>query len=126
MRFASMKFLLVRSGLCDFAPLGIAVSGIRGDQMTDPTGGAATSDPEAGCDDQQEDATQKLAVVDLSDSRYDGAQDCGIARLCHFLFLFEFGNVVGWGSVPPVSTILLDRSLNLDAALWLHQSLLRN
>src|SRR6188768_4531539 len=51
------------------------VRGDRGDDVAHPTEQPASADPEAGRQDQPEQSTQEVAVVELADARNDEAQD---------------------------------------------------
>ena len=46
--------------------------------MADPTESATAADPQARGDNQPEDSSKELAVVDLSDAGNEKAQDTGI------------------------------------------------
>src|SRR5687767_13881329 len=61
-----------------FGPL---ICRVRGDQVERPSEQARAEEPEAGRDDQPEDAAQEIAVVDLSDARDDQAEDRGRAGI---------------------------------------------
>ena len=56
---------------------GIAVGGVRRDHVRDPAEETARADPEAGRDDQPEEAAPEGAVVDLADAGNDEAEDGG-------------------------------------------------
>lgn len=61
--------------------------------MANPAQQSTGSDPEAGRDDQPENAAPDCAVVNLPDAGNDQAQDCRCARIFHFVsvLLLQFG-----------------------------------
>src|SRR5262245_40332673 len=63
-----------------------AVSGHRGNDVTDPPEQAAAANPEARSDDQPEDPSQKVAVVELTNARNERApygRDAGVLDIGH-------------------------------------------
>src|SRR5687767_12416117 len=59
--------------------LGAAVGGKSGNDVADPAEQPAAADPQPRRDDQPEDAPQEVAVVKLSNPRYQRAQHRGDA-----------------------------------------------
>ena len=57
----------------------VPVRGVGRDHMAHPSKQSARSNPEAGRDDQPEDAAEEVAVVNLADSRNDHAENRGQA-----------------------------------------------
>src|SRR5438094_10584389 len=55
--------------------------GDRGDHVAHPPEEPAGADPQAGRDDQPEDATEKIAVVELPQARKDRAENGGGAGI---------------------------------------------
>jgi hypothetical protein len=73
-----------RSG-SGWAQLGAPVRGVRRREMTDPSEHAARPNPEARRDDEPENPTQEVTVVDLTDARNNQREHCREAGLAHEL-----------------------------------------
>src|SRR5262245_55560899 len=61
-------------GLC------AVVCGVRSDQVERPSEEASRTNPEAWCDDEPEDAAQKISVVDLTNAGDEQAEHSRSAR----------------------------------------------
>jgi hypothetical protein len=72
--------------------LSIGIGRVRRNDVTDPTQGTARAYPEPWCDNEPEECSQKLAVVDLPYSRNKGAQHCSSTGVFHGSFLNSFGS----------------------------------
>ena len=59
--------------------------GKRRDHVTDPAKQASCSDPHPGRDDEPENTAEKIAVVELPESREDCAEDGGGSWIAHGL-----------------------------------------
>jgi uncharacterized protein YceK len=63
--------------------LSIGIGRVRRNDVTDPTQGTARAYPEPWCDNEPEECSQELAVVDLPYSRNKGAQHCRSTGVFH-------------------------------------------
>lgn len=59
--------------------LGVPVCGVRRDEVENPSESAARTDPEAGRDNEPEDAPQESTVVNLAQSRKEEREHGGYA-----------------------------------------------
>jgi hypothetical protein len=67
---------------CELA-FGIRIGRVSSDDMADPSQGSTTAYPQTRCNDQPEDGSQELTVVDLPHPRNKEAQDSRGARVFH-------------------------------------------
>lgn len=79
----------------------VVIGRVRADEVAHPTERAARAEPEAGRDDQPEEATEKGAVVKLADAGDNKRQDCGGAGFVHEVGLM-MGLPGGLGNAPHV------------------------
>ena len=61
----------------------IIVGGVSRDDMANPAEHPAATDPQAGRDDEPEDAPQPLAIVYLSDARNDETENGSESGIFH-------------------------------------------
>src|SRR5262249_7500667 len=80
-----MKWLV---GLdADGVILSVGVSGVRGDDVANPTEGSTTAEPESRGDDQPENARQDSPVVKLTNTRDDKTQNTRQNWIAHLATL---------------------------------------
>ncbi len=73
----------------------IGIGRVRRDDMADPSQGSATAYPKTRRNDQPEDGTQELAIVDLPHSRDKETQDsCGARVSHHCVLITPRGNFI--------------------------------